>query len=1130
MPTLCKHCGRELPFGVQFCPVCGGVGSQPAPGSLGDAGTVSPFPQPEKKLITVLSADFQGFTTYTASRDAEEVRDFINFCWKQVAPLIEGHGGRVEKYIGDAVVALFGAGRAREEDPIQAVKAALAIQNCLRQIEADGNQPLLPMRIGIHTGRVVIETDATGVKAFGDTAPVADRLQKLAPAGGVLISHDTYRHLKGLFDVQPPRLESLAGRENPMLTYVVLRAKPRSRRGQESSAAMVDRVAELELLLATLHTAIEKQEPRQVTILGEPGLGKSRLVGEFLKRGEPAFNSVRLFFGRATAEMSGSPFALLRDLLAARFDILDGDSTAVAKEKLQAGVEDLLAEQASPRVHTQPESVAHFLGHLAGLDFSTSPHLKGLAGDPERFRVRAFQAALQFFTAAGSQPSGTPPKNATDATLLVAEDIHWSDDGFLELLAHLAKASRGAPLLIICVSRPELLERRPAWGKDFLAHTLIRLPPLPTQESSFLVKTILSQAREIPSELLERVVGDAEGNPFYIEEIIKMLIEQGVIQPGLERWKVELTRLASATVPSTLTGVLQARLDALEPQERAVAQQASVLGRVFCDAALPYLGASDDSGRLDVLPAGPAMNQSQLEEALAGLCRKQILCRRETSSQSGTVEYSFSHDLLRNVAYEELLKKPQRRLHERAASWLIRQGGERVNESAGVVAGHFEKAGRITEAADWHGRAGQQASGSHLPAAAVESFRKALELSHDQTNVVGELLTKRLKWFDGLAESLSALARFPEAREAYLCMRELAENGQDMVDEARACNGLAFLHERQGNNYASIEAADQAIELCQRAGPAARAEEFRALYFKGWAYYRLADAKQILGLAERCRTLCSELGDQAGMARTFKLYGVAHLQLGHYAEADQYFRQGLEISQQTGDLVTVSAMWNNRAETARARGDYEAAASMYQTALDITRQIGWRDSERIYLCNLSAARIGLHQFAQAEADLREVVAQAAPAGAWNLPEALILLSEACLEQSKLDEALESGLRALDLARSSGNSLFTADAWRAVGRAMAAVSPLGSDWVRDHQLTNLPAGPDQCFQESLSVYQKIGARGEEARTLRIWAEFDLQCHHDRACREKLEKSLQMFQTLDMASEINKANALLASLGS
>jgi class 3 adenylate cyclase/tetratricopeptide (TPR) repeat protein len=1140
LAARCPSCQADLPAGARFCPACGkptklAADSQPAAAQ-------SPG---QRKQVTVLFADFAGFTAFVHKQDAEDVRDYMSSVWEKLDSIIVAHGGLIEKHIGDAIMAVFGAKQAREDDPVQAVRAGLAMQAWLTELRPEGARPGLQMRIGIHTGVVVVgPLGSTGeFAATGDTVNLANRLEASAPLGGVLISHETYRLIFGFFDVQGLEPFSVKGRPELVQTYLVLQAKPRALavqlRGVEGvETEMIGRKAELERLKATLQRVLGDNETRMITIVGDAGVGKSCLLREFQKWIEPLPHAIRLFHGRATPEMAGLPFSLMRDVFCARFEIQDSDPPVVAREKLERGIAGLLKRDGS---RESPELMAHFIGQLLGLDFSASPDLRDILGDPDQVRQRAFHCFTRFFTtvsrrgprpvpdiparpltpgegsggdphplhahssaAPGLERPGTPA--GFGGAFLVAEDLHWSDEGSLELLAHLARTCSRAPLLILCLARPDFLERRPDWGQSLAGQERISLGPLSRTESLTLVESILRKTPEIPQALRELIVGGAEGIPFYIEEIVKMLIDQKVIVPGPEAWSVEPARLAAARVPSTLTGVLQARLDDLLPMERLVLQRASVVGRIFWDTVLERLSAPGPLAEADEeggpLPASEisadasslARTRGEVQEALTGLRRKELILRAESSAFAGATEYGFKHELLRNVAYESVLKKVRRKHHGQAARWLLEQSGERSNEFAGMVAAHFEQAGRLVEAADWYGRAGQQARRGYAPSTAIEYFRKALSLRPAATD--SRDVQNRLEWHEGLSEALGAQARFAEALEVCEAMRALAETLGDLAAQARAWNGLAFLNERLGKNRVSVDCAERAEALARAAGSTGRGERIRALHLKGWAFYRLSDAPAVLALGDQTLGLCLELGNRPGLATSYKLHGVAHLQLGHYGEAVHFFEQGLALYQELGDRRNTAAMWNNLGETARSRGDFLAAEGLYQKALAEVRQIGHRESEVIYLTNLSGARLGLRKFAQVEADAREAIALTAGANSCALSATYSFLSEACLAQGKKDEALDSAKRALALAQESENDLDLGTAWRTLGQAVEGEPGIvgGASAVPD---------PAACYTESLCIFDRIHAEGEQARTLAVWAQFEHRQDRPEAAQQKSE---------------------------
>ena len=1122
LAVRCPACGADLPAGARFCPGCGQALKSAAPVAIAaptsEARSEGTTTFGQRKQVTVLFADVSGFTALSEKLDAEEVRDLMNALWARLDPIIGLHGGTISQHSGDSVMALFGAGATRESEPRQAVRAALAMQAVLA--ESRGGGAAVQMRIGIHTGPVVLGPMATTREftATGDPVNLASRLEGHAPVGGILISHDTYRQVYGLFDVHALPALSVKGKAEPVQVYLVLRAKPRplalQMHGVEGvETKMVGRAAELKRLQVAFETALSAGKPEVRTVVGEAGIGKSRLLHEFLQWVELGPETIRLFTGRATEEMTSLPFSLLRDTLSVRFEIQETDAPAVAREKLERGLVSFLRADAAASAEELTRE-AHFIGQLLGLDFSGSPHLQGVLHDAEQIRQRAFFYLTRLFQAVGRgarQPGDTQP---VQAALLVFEDIQWGDNGSLDFVAHLARTGANVPLMILCLARPSLFERRPDWGAGFARHERLDLKALSRGQSLALVEGILRKAPEVPEALRELLVGGTEGNPFFIEETIKMLVDQKVVVPEAEQWHIDPSRLAAATIPPTLTGVLQARADDLPPAERAVLHRASVVGRTFWDSALQCLSTAA-TGQQSLSPA-------KIQEALQGLQRKELIFQRQTSAFSGAVEYLFNHELMRKVVYENILRKQRRLYHAQTANWLIAQSGGRVTEFAGLVALHFEHAELSLEAAEWYGKAGQQASMGYEPANAIDSFQKALALLSAAAPSPAFSVTKRLEWQEGLGDALAAQARFGEAETAYLAMQRQAEDAGDLLAQSRACNGLAFLHERRGDNRASVAAAERAELLSRQAGESAAAgtARIRALHLKGWAFYRLGDAAMVLKLAAETLPLCAQFDDRRGRATSLKLHGVGHLLLGHYLEADRSFQEGLALCRELGDWRNAAAMLNNLAESARLRGDCQTAAPLYQEALALAREIDSRESELIYLTNLSGALVGLGQFDRAEAGLRRVIALTGTPNSCALSETYCLLAEACLGQEQRTEALAAAQRALALAKESGSHLDMGGAWRTLGRI--AADP-GRD-RRTRTAAQSEFAPRACFEESLRVFRQIDAQGEQARTLRAWAQYELQEGRSAAGKEMWGEARNLFLRLGLSAEVRKMDEL------
>jgi serine/threonine protein kinase/tetratricopeptide (TPR) repeat protein len=1078
------------------------------------------------KQVTILFADFHGLTALTEMLDAEEVSDIMRELWNRVDTIIMDQGGTVDSHLGNELMAVWGVPVAHEDDPEHALRAALTMQrevsefviknlpdSALAEHERAAEHerlagPISPvgpvMRVGINTGPVLLGAIGMGSEftVTGAAVNVAQRLEQSAPAGSILISHDTYRHVRGLFDVQELELTNVKGRAEPARTYAVQGAKSRAfrlrTRGVEGiETRMVGRVAELDRLRDSLQTVIEDRELQVITIIGDAGLGKSRLLYEFSNEVELLPERVCVFNGRASQWTRGLPYSLVRDVFSFRFGIQESDNPSVARDKLERGVMEFFGGGEEARMR------AHFIGHLTGLDFSDSPYLAGIIRDAKQVRGRAFHYASQFFQSIAR----------TSPALIYLEDLHWADDGSLDFVDHLSRTCADVPLLVLCFARPDLLERRPAWGEGLSVHSRLNLQPLTRRESRQLVEEILRYAQSIPHALRELVVSAAEGNPFYVEELIKMLIDQKVILPAADHWRVDASRLVEVRVPPTLTGVLQARLDALNAWEKTVLQRASVIGREFWDGALERFAqsAGEHGENEEGLTAG----------ALEELRRKELIYRRESSAFPGTREYIFKHALLRTVTYENVLKRDRRKLHREAAEWLIEQSGERVEEYVAIIAEHYEWARETARAAQWYGRAGGQARASYAPEAAINFYRKALDFMSEVTRegkrgpTSPALCKQAIKWYGGLGEVLTMQARYGEALEAYTLMREAAEECADFIAQARAWNGLTAVQEYQGDNRAALLSARRAEALAREAGDEtnAKAELAVALNRQGLASHRLGDAGRVIELGQQILSLSMTMDEGARHARAngLKLLGVAHEVSGRFELADECFEQSLALLRELGDRRNIGFMLNNLGVIAHLQGDYELAVVRYEEALAIFREIGERTWELPTLGNLAGAQIGMENYAAAEGNLQQAVTMTGSAGHFALSMIYCYLAESFWGQGKMDEALETARTALTLGQKAENQDYIGNAWRTLGLVVAQFPSLV-------QINDRSYSAGACFAESLRVYTEMGAEAERARTLRDWARYEKARGEDDLGAAMWQESLEIFSRLKMKHEL------------
>ena len=523
------------------------------------------IPTRQRKLVTLLYMDVAGSTAMTQHLDPEDTLEIMDNALPRLAAPIEAHGGHVTRYTGDGFKAVFGDPIAREDDPEQAIRAGLEIldvsQSVAQEVQKEWGIEGFQVRIGIDTGLAALggQTEAEDT-VMGRVVNLAVRIESAAPPGNLLISHNTYRHVRGVFNVDPLEPITAKGFPEPVPVYLVREVKPRAfrvltRDVEGVETRMVGREAELKCLQDALLTAIEEREGGVITITGEAGVGKSRLLYEFdnwIELLPPP--DVRFFQGRGRQEAQGQPYSLLRDVFAFRFQILDDDTGQEARNKVETGFGEVFSADEDGMMR------AHFIGQWLGFDFSASPHLKGVLNDPEQLRNRGVMYLVQYF----KELSKEMP------VVIFLEDIHWGDDSSLDMVMYLGEFIPELPLLVAGAARPALFERRPYWGEGQAFHKQLELHRLSKRESRQLVAEILKLTDDIPPELRELIVKGAEGNPFYTEELIKMLIEDGVIIPGDENWRIEQKVLDLIDVPSTLTGVLQARLESLPVYERKV--------------------------------------------------------------------------------------------------------------------------------------------------------------------------------------------------------------------------------------------------------------------------------------------------------------------------------------------------------------------------------------------------------------------------------------------------------------------------------------------------------------------------------------------------------------------------------
>jgi class 3 adenylate cyclase/tetratricopeptide (TPR) repeat protein len=632
----CTNCGTENPEGARFCYSCGTAMGPP----------VEP-PRESRKTVTVLFIDAVSSTALGERMDPESLRGVMTRYFDIMRDAIESHGGAVEKFIGDAVMAIFGVPVVHEDDALRACRAAIEIRGRLSELEplirADRGVAI-EWRAGINTGPVVAGDVAAGQRIVtGDAVNVAARLEAAAAPGEILLGADTYALVREAVSTESVKPLALKGKSEPVPAWRLTSVSDAvGRHSRPSDAPLVGRLRPLRLLDDAFHEAVEERICHLFTIVGAAGVGKSRVVEEFIgSLGDQA----QVASGRCLAYGQGITYWPVAEAIRSGAGIAEDDAPEAAVARLR---EVLGAEP-------DAERVAHIVGGLLGIEDSPP------APDEIFWAIRKMFEAV-----ARIKP-----------LILVFDDIHWGEPTFLDLIEHMADWTRDAPILLIAMARAELLEKRPTWGGGKRWVTTMSLEPLSEVESEELVASLLGRA-DLPAEFRTHISQAAEGNPLFVEELLAKLIDDGFLVRSNGGWAApgDLRQLA---LPPTIQALLAARLDGLGNEERTVIERAAVEGKVFHRGAVTELA--------------PEPMRGQVRDRLASLMRMELV-RPDQASFVGEEAYRFRHLLIRDAAYQALAKQTRSELHERFAAWLERVAAERLAEYEEIIAYHLEQAFR----------------------------------------------------------------------------------------------------------------------------------------------------------------------------------------------------------------------------------------------------------------------------------------------------------------------------------------------------------------------------------------------------------------------------------------------------
>ena len=857
--AACPSCGHENPDGAKFCMECASPLSAPAR-ALGE----------ERKVVSVLFCDLVGFTASSEHADPEDVDRMLSAYAEMARARIEAHGGVVEKFIGDAVVGVFGVPAAHEDDPERAVRAGLRIVEGAEELVSVAGEPLR-LRVGINTGEALVRLGASaglGERLLsGDAINTASRIQSVAPEMGVAVGLSTYEATAPVFDYEELEPATLKGKQAPVRVFQAKAARARfgSDLTRTHSMPFVGREVDLALLKGIFDKAVASNSVQLVTVVGEPGLGKSRLVAELFAYidARPELTTWRQ--GRCLPYGEGITFWALGEILKAHTGILESDTPAVAQEKLAA----VLPEG------DEREWFRQRLLPLLGIEASSTAE-----------REELFTAWRRFLEGIAE----------TYPTVLVFEDLHWADDALLAFLEHLADLAEGVPLLLVGTARPELYERYPEYATSLRNATPITLTPLTQEETARLVSALL-ETTVIPADLQQPILERAGGNPLYAEEFVRLLRDRDLLVRKGQSW--ELREGSEVPFPDSVQALIAARLDTLQPEAKSLLADAAVIGKVFWAGAVAAMGERD-----------PESVTSTLRE----LSRKELVRPLRQSSMAGEAEYAFWHVLARDVAYNQLPRTSRATRHVAAARWIESKVPDRVEDLADVLAHHYASALELARAA------GERAQAAELEAPALRFLSLAGEraLGLDTAAALASFERALALTPAGHPERAQALARFGEAtRHAgrYVEAKEALEEATrafqvegNVRGAARTMGALGLVLRRLADpGWAELPV--KAVALLEPLEPGQ--ELVSALTEVAGAHALQGHHEAGLGYAERALTLAEELG-LPRPARALGYRAMARCNLGDRSGLDD-FREAIALASEAGQGREVALLHNNLA-------------------------------------------------------------------------------------------------------------------------------------------------------------------------------------------------------------------------
>jgi len=938
--VTCHACGQQNPPGMKFCGECGTTlaasaeNAEPRAAGSPAVPAAAPFPAAppaaattERRLVSVLFADLVGFTARSDASDPEQVREFLARYFDLCREIVERYDGTVEKFIGDAVMAVWGTPVAREDDAERAVRAGLELVDAIRHLGRQSGDDALALRAGVLTGEAAVAIGAVGQgMVAGDLVNTASRLQSVAPPGTVLVGEATKRAASGAIVFEEAADQLLKGKPAPVPAWRALRVVAERGgvgRAEGIEAPFVGRDDEMRLLKDFLHATSRERRVRLLSVTGQSGIGKSRLAWELLKYIDGVSEDIYWHQGRSPSYGEGLTFWALGEMVRRRAGLREDDDAAATRERIAVTLAEFV-DDAAERRRLEPALLS----------------LLGVGEPPAGGRAELFTAWRTFFERIALR--GT--------TVLVFEDLQWADAGLVEFIDHLLEWSIGYPILVITLARPDLLERRPDWGAGRRNFVALALGPLSDEAMRELLAGLVPG---LPATTVRAILQRADGIPLYAVETIRMLVEDGrlVEDDGVFRPTGDLGELK---VPDTLHALIAARLDALDPADRALIQDGSVLGQSFTVAALAA-----------IVGEPPEV----LEPRLRALVHREILHLDTDPRSPERGQFGFTQALVREVAYATLSKRDRRTKHLAAARHFESLGDEEV---AGVLATHYSDA---YEAAP---------EGPEGEAVAAQA-RIALRAAAERATTLGAHETATRYWERARAatadpaDEADLLEKIGEAQHnqghfqaAETAFREAIERYGvlgDRIGSARASLGL-------GRALGGSERTAEAVPLVEAAADAIADVAPDRVLVESWvwlanAHSQLNDMERALELIERALADAERLRLADLVIDGMRTKGQVLVLVGRPIEGRALIGAALALSERSGaGPATVRSAFN--LSLALFDEDPRAAVEVGRRTVDLARRFGLASLRLVALMNTAEVSVAVGDWGWIEAELATI--------------------------------------------------------------------------------------------------------------------------------------------------------------